>query len=107
LLEKHYSPRARLIQLAWSDDADLGAQIDRLRIRRSKTHVVAHSHIPSGQGFGAVSVIPHDAEAFARALYSQFHECDDAGAEWIIVEAVPGTPEWRGISDRLSRASRE
>ncbi len=107
LLKKHYSPRAHLIQLAWSDDSDLSAQVDRLEIQRSKTHVIAHSHIPSGDGFARVSVIPHDAEAFARALYAEFHECDDAGAEWIIVEAVPGTLEWRGISDRLSRASRD
>jgi L-threonylcarbamoyladenylate synthase len=107
LLEKHYSPRARLIQLTWSDESDLLAQVDRLAIERSKTQIIAHSHIPAGDGFAGVSVIPHDAEAFARALYSQFHECDDTGAEWIIVEAVPASPEWRGISDRLSRAARD
>ena len=41
-----------------------------------------------------VSVIPHDAEAFARALYAELHRCDEAGAEWIVVEAPPDLPEW-------------
>lgn len=105
LLQKHYSPRARLLLLTWKDDRDLVAQTQLLEIQRSRTHVIAHTHIPSGQDFSNVSVIPHDAEAFARALYAQFHESDEAGAEWIIVEQVPETQEWRAIADRLTRAA--
>jgi L-threonylcarbamoyladenylate synthase len=105
LLQKHYSPRARLLLLTWKTDRDLVAQTDRLKINRSRTHIIAHTHIPSGQDFSNVSVIPHDAEAFARALYAQFHESDEAGAEWIIVEQVPDTHEWRAIADRLARAA--
>ena len=52
-----------------------------------------------------MSVIPHDAEAFARALYGELHRCDDEGAELIVVEAPPETPEWAGIADRLRRAA--
>jgi L-threonylcarbamoyladenylate synthase len=52
-----------------------------------------------------VSVIPHDAEAFARALYAELHRCDEAGAELILIEAVPETSEWRAIADRLKRAA--
>jgi L-threonylcarbamoyladenylate synthase len=106
LLQKHYSPRARLVLLTWKDDRDLAAQTERLKIQRPRTHVIAHTHIPSVQDFSSVSVIPHDAEAFARALYAQFHESDEAGAEWIIVEQVPDAQEWRAISDRLTRAAR-
>ena len=67
--------------------------------------MIAHTHIPSQAGFGSVSVIPHDAEAFARALYAELHRCDERGAELIIVEAPPETSEWRAIGDRLKRAS--
>jgi len=105
LLQKHYSPLARLLLLTWKTDRDLVAQTERLKINRSRTHIIAHTHIPSGQDFSNVSVIPHDAEAFARALYAQFHESDEAGAEWIIVEQVPDTHEWRAIADRLTRAA--
>jgi L-threonylcarbamoyladenylate synthase len=50
-------------------------------------------------------VIPHDSEAFARAIYAQLHECDRTGAQLIVVEALPTTDEWRAISDRLNRAA--
>ncbi|HWX21089.1 MAG TPA: Sua5 family C-terminal domain-containing protein, partial [Candidatus Binatia bacterium] len=61
--------------------------------------------IPSVQGFGRVSVIPHDAEAFARAIYAELHQCDEAGAELIVVEALPEGEEWRAIRDRLTRGA--
>jgi len=67
--------------------------------------VIAHTNIPAGFGAANVSVIPHDAEAFARALYAELHRCDAAGAALIVVEAPPDSPEWSGIADRLRRAA--
>jgi L-threonylcarbamoyladenylate synthase len=67
--------------------------------------VITHTRIPSEQDFGRVAVIPHDAEAFGRSIYAELHHCDEAGAELIIVEALPGTGEWAAIQDRLKRAS--
>ena len=106
-LPRHYAPQARLLVLAWQDNADLQAQLAGIRplLDLSRTQVIAHTRIPSPEGFGGVSVIPHDAEAFARALYAELHRCDSAGAGWIIVEAVPESAEWRAVADRLSRAS--
>ena len=46
-----------------------------------------------------------DAAAFARAIYAELHQCDEAGAELIVVEALPDAPEWRAIADRLRRAA--
>jgi L-threonylcarbamoyladenylate synthase len=67
--------------------------------------VIAHSCLPAPEGWAGVHVIPHDAEAYARALYAEWHRCDETGAGWIVMEAVPGTPGWRGIADRLRRAA--
>ena len=106
LLPKHYSPRARLILCAWENDQELRRRAQALGLPRSKTHIIAHTHIPSAADFAAVSVIPHDPEAFARALYAELHRCDEAGAAVILVEAVPETDEWRAVSDRLNRAAR-
>lgn len=103
MLQKHYSPKAKLKILSWRDDAGLRAQLKSVGERR--THIIAHSHIPSGDGWARVSVIPHDAEAFARAIYAELHQCDELGAELIIVEAPPETSEWRAIADRLHRAA--
>jgi L-threonylcarbamoyladenylate synthase len=105
LLAKHYSPKARLVVLNWRDEAELKFQISNFKFQASTVHVIAHTNIPAGFDAAHVSVIPHDAEAFARALYAELHRCDAAGAELIVVEAPPALPEWSGITDRLRRAA--
>jgi L-threonylcarbamoyladenylate synthase len=105
LLPRHYSPRARLVVLSWPDEAGLAARVSAFNLAREKIHVVAHTQIPLREKFGRVAVIPHDAEAYARALYAELHQCDEAGAELIIAEAVPTGGDWSGIADRLGRAS--
>jgi L-threonylcarbamoyladenylate synthase len=102
-LPKHYAPRAKLAVLAWQTDAELRAQLGG--DAKARRHIITHTHIPGGEDFAGVSVIPHDPEAFARALYAELHRCDDAGAELIVVEALPAGPEWRALADRLKRAS--
>jgi L-threonylcarbamoyladenylate synthase len=104
LLLKHYAPKARLLRLVWGDENDLQRQLNTLSVPAEGLHVVAHTHIPTGEIRASVSVIPHDPEAYARALYAALHRCDAAGAKTIVVEAVPQTPEWEGIADRLNRA---
>jgi L-threonylcarbamoyladenylate synthase len=104
-LPRHYSPRAKLVLLRWANDAELRARLAELGSSLRPIHIVAHTRIPSGERFEHVSVIPHDPEAFARALYAELHRCDEAGARLIVVEALPNTPEWRAISDRLRRAA--
>ena len=105
LLPRHYSPRAKLVLLRWANDAELRARLAEFGPRLRPAHIVAHTRIPSGERFEHVSVIPHDPEAFARALYAELHRCNEAGARLIVVEALPDTPEWRAISDRLRRAA--
>jgi L-threonylcarbamoyladenylate synthase len=105
LLEKHYAPKARLLVWNWRDDADLRSQLSTLNLEPSSCHIIVHANIPTGLGAANVSVIPHDAEAFARALYAELHRCDAAGAELIVVEAPPASPGWAGIADRLRRAA--
>ena len=107
-LRKHYAPKARLVVLTWRDEQDFQVQVAALvggSRALEKTFVIAHTHIPLGAPVGRVSVIPHDAEAFARAIYSELHHCDAEGAELIVVEALPPGPEWRAIADRLKRAA--
>ena len=104
-LPRHYSPRAKLRVLSWRDEPDLHAQISSLKPHPSRVHIIAHSHIPSPQGFAHVSLIPHDPESFARAIYAELHRCDELGADWIIIEALPKSTEWRAIADRLTRAA--
>ena len=105
LLEKHYSPKAKLLVLNWRDDTELKLKIQNPKLKIGNCFIVAHTMVPAGENFADVSVMPHDAEAFARALYAELHRCDAAGAELIVVEAPPDLPEWSGITDRLRRAA--
>jgi len=105
LMTKHYSPKAKLLILNWKDGEALKVQLVTRHLSPVTCHVIAHTVIPAGFGAANVSVIPHDAEAVARALYAELHRCDAAGAESIVVEAPPETPEWSGITDRLRRAA--
>jgi L-threonylcarbamoyladenylate synthase len=110
LLIKHYSPKAKLVVMDWRDEQDLQSAVTKAwpkfaQSAISKVHIVAHTKIPANFSATNVSVIPHDAEAFARALYAELHRCDEAGAELIVVEAPPDLPEWAGIADRLRRAA--
>jgi L-threonylcarbamoyladenylate synthase len=105
LLPRHYAPAAALWILRWTGEEDLLQQLVCNGIEPARTHVLAHTVIPGGSVLGGVSVIPHDPEAFARALYAELHRCDDAQAGWIVVEEVSATTEWSAIADRLRRAS--
>lgn len=105
LLKRHYAPRARMLVLNWTDEADLRRQLETRKLNLEAVQIIAHSRVPAVGEFGGVSVIPHDPEAFARALYAELHQCDDACAEVIVVEAPPDTSDWRAIKDRLDRAA--
>ena len=105
LLPRHYAPKGKLVVLAWRDESDLHRQLVAFDLQPAMTHVIAHRRIPSGKGFGRVRVIPDDAQAFARAIYSELHRCDEEGAQFIVVEAVSETAEWQAINDRLRRAA--
>lgn len=105
LLRKHYAPKARVLILEWRNEEDLAKQLRELRVETGIVHVIAHSNIPLSPEFGRVCVIPHDPEAYARAIYGELHRCDAENAQVIVLEEVPETPEWHGIADRLSRAA--
>jgi L-threonylcarbamoyladenylate synthase len=105
LLNKHYAPKAKLLILSWCSDADLKSQIANRKPQIASCQVIAHTHIPSGNNFARVSVMPRAAAAFARVIYAELHRCDAEGAALIVVETPPDLPEWSGITDRLRRAA--
>ena len=105
LLPKHYAPLARLVLRDWQDEKDLLEFIFSFKVQPSDCCVIAHTRIPGPGGFARVGVIPHDPEAFARAIYSELHRCDETGARLIVVESLPETREWMPLADRLRKAA--
>jgi len=104
MLDRHYAPRARLHLF---DDG-------------SRDHAAhrAAEHAAAGETVGAMLltgldapvrhalVMPNDPAGYARALYHALHTLDAAGCDLVLVEAVPDTPAWAGVRDRLVRAGR-
>jgi L-threonylcarbamoyladenylate synthase len=104
-LARHYAPRQRMVIWNWKDEADLHQQVAGEDLAPDDIGVIAYRHIPLSGRFPNTHVIPDDAEAYARALYGQLHQCDAQGYRLIIVEEPPDSPEWEGVRDRLRRGS--
>lgn len=102
---RHYAPQARLVVRKWRDDAEFRQVVADLEVDAQQIYVVAHTRIPLHAQVGGISVVPHDATAYARAIYAELHRCDAEGAAVILLEDVPTSDEWAGIHDRLARAS--
>lgn len=105
LLRKHYAPRAKLRLLAWGDDGDLTRQLASAGPTASRIHLITRARTPRLTTNVVVSVLPSDPVAFAREIYAELHRCDEAGAQLIVVEALPDLPAWRPLQDRLNRAA--
>jgi L-threonylcarbamoyladenylate synthase len=56
-------------------------------------------------GRGRILEMPADLETYAHRLYSELHQADNEGWDWIAVIQPQNTPEWSGVLDRLRRAS--
>ncbi len=97
-LQRHYSPRAKLIIVEGDMAAALG-QADET------THVIARTAEPAAWPSERWHELPAVVSGFARELYSTLHRCDQLGAETILVQSLPSGDEWAALRDRLNRAA--
>jgi L-threonylcarbamoyladenylate synthase len=100
MMERHYSPRARLFIVDRAEVAD--AVRDHLSHQRHVAALVMNAE-PTG---GVIIRVPDEPARYAALLYDTLHRFDDAGADVIVVERVPAGTAWAGVRDRLERAAR-
>jgi L-threonylcarbamoyladenylate synthase len=100
MMERHYSPRARLVVVDRDDVADVVR--DHLSHQRHVATLVTNAEPPGG----TIVRVPEDPARYAALLYDTLHGFDDAGADVIVVERVPAGTVWAGVRDRLERAAR-
>ncbi len=100
LLKSHYSPNTPLKVIASDelDEAVLSYQTKNLRAA-----VLAFR--PPSSSVGKWIVAEVEPEGYAKNLYSHLRELDRCSCDVILVEKVPVSQSWSGISDRLTRAS--
>jgi L-threonylcarbamoyladenylate synthase len=98
MMERHYSPRARL-RLA--ETTDVNAMVAAERRGGHRVGVLVRTAAPEENA----EQMPTDPAGYAARLYGALHDLDDGGCDVIIVERVPDTPEWSAVRDRLERAA--
>lgn len=94
MLPMHYAPKTpvRIVSLEITE-------IDRtmaVLARRARPESISDTHWIHA---------PLDAGAYARELYGNLRTLDQAGAEAILVEALPESSDWEAVRDRLTRAA--
>jgi L-threonylcarbamoyladenylate synthase len=104
MLDRHYAPRARLHLF----DERSRAYAARLAVERAAAADTVGAMLLTGLDAPVrhALAMPNEPAGYARALYHALHTLDAAGCDLIFVEAVPDTPAWAGVRDRLVRAAR-
>lgn len=102
-LAAHYAPHAP----AWLVAAHaVRAECERLMDRDERVGVLARTSGRPEDFDGVWISAPHQAAAYAHALYANLRALDAAAVDVILIERVPDDPQWHAIGDRLSRAVR-
>lgn len=101
-LAAHYAPRTplRLVEPALLADEAVA-----LAGEGSRVAVLAHA-IPDPRDPRLTwRSLPAEPAAYAQGLYASLRALDAVGADFILIEALPGGPGWRAVADRLGRAA--
>ena len=101
-LAAHYAPRTplRLVEPALLVDEAVA-----LAGEGSRVTVLAHSTLDPQDARLTWRTLPADPAAYAQGLYASLRALDALGADFILIEALPGGPGWRAVADRLGRAA--
>ncbi len=101
-LEAHYAPSTPVALVAV--DA-LDETITQLLTAGKRVAVMAYEAHRETSGLQAWRQLNNDPVSYAHDLYADLRELDHVNADIILVEALPNTREWQGVSDRLRRAA--
>jgi len=101
---RHYSPRTRLLLVKDGVVPAEGRGVYLAYGQKSPPYAARRVGHPELRTDVAVVKMPASAEDYAARLYDELHRADEGGYDWIAVEAVPETPEWEGVRDRVKRA---
>ena len=101
-LAAHYAPRTPLRLV---EPALLAEEAAALAGEGSRVAVLAHSIRDPQDARLTWRSLPAEPAAYAQGLYASLRALDAVGADFILIEALPGGPGWRAVADRLGRAA--
>ena len=100
-LAAHYAPQTPM-RLVSSERL-----LDFLNAQRHKGDccgVISHSQLPQAGLPHLWRMLPAEPVGYAHDLYAALRDLDHAGKSLIAVEALPDSPVWAAVADRLRRA---
>jgi L-threonylcarbamoyladenylate synthase len=100
-LEAHYAPTTAMRLVAGARLLDF---LNARRHRGGRCAVISCHQPPQAGMPHAWRMMPADPVGYAHDLYAALREMDHAGAELIVVEALPDEASWAAVADRLRRA---
>lgn len=100
-LEAHYAP---LTPMRRVESGRLLELLNAMRHSGRRCGVLTHSQPPQAGVPHAWKMLPAEPVGYAHDLYAALRELDHAGVDLIVVEAIPSSPEWLAVADRLRRA---
>ena len=98
----HYAPGT---PLSIADPEALRREIEAALAVGARVAVLARSTPPVEAGGVIWRGMPADPVSYGRGLYAALRGLDAAGADRILVEAVPAGEAWAAVADRLMRAA--
>ena len=106
-LRRHYAPRTPLelveAKAAAERVADRLAAGERIGWLCLSPEDTAVRRLAASPGLLVVPM-PNEPVAYGRMLYASLHALDHRDLDRLVVDAVPTSPAWAAIADRLSRA---
>ncbi|HMS26725.1 MAG TPA: L-threonylcarbamoyladenylate synthase [Burkholderiaceae bacterium] len=100
-LESHYAPRAKVRVM---DAKELQSALDILG--EDAQHIAVYSRTPLRTASQVLQRrMPNAAPLAAQQLFATLRELDQTAIDLIWIEALPDTPEWDGVRDRVTRAA--
>lgn len=104
MVDKHYSPRAVLEVYSAAERERMAAAVRAARADGTLVGGLLLEPAPIEPDHPIA--MPRSPDGYARELYAALHRLDDLGCGLIVADAVPDGPDWAGVRDRLTRASR-
>ncbi|MBL8497008.1 threonylcarbamoyl-AMP synthase [Nitrosomonas sp. JL21] len=105
-LPSHYAPAT---PLRIHSTELIGQHVSALGIQNLRVLIMTWSEIELGALRAHASIqihsMPRDPVLYGRQLYATLRHFDQAGFDYLLVEAPPDHPDWLAIIDRLQRAS--
>ena len=98
-LDGHYAPRTPMRLVAGDQLVALVAERQHAGQRCG-----VRAHRAAAASARAYRQLPDDAQGYARGLYAALRELDQADIDLIVVEAIPTSPAWAAVGDRLRRS---